>query len=275
MTDLLVPVSCPVCGADEADPVAVGSDFTLRTGCERYLAVRCAGCRLVYLNPQPSQDAGYPPRGPAAPATVGRLLRRCGPLPEGARVLVVGVAETSGLQAIRRRLPSGCVLEVVDGRDWSRRPAGEYQAVLLPDVLEQLADPVAALSELRGAVGDSGALVIRTPNADAAVARVFGGRHWAGYDFPRHPCLYGPEALRRLAAVTGWRVGSVTSSPDGRVWRDSTANVLADWRHASGLAALLPAAARAVGAARDLAHPAPERGRPWLEAVLRPTGDDR
>jgi hypothetical protein len=52
----LVPVECCVCETDDAAPVAVGEDFEYGTSPDTFLAMRCHGCGLVYLNPRPSVD---------------------------------------------------------------------------------------------------------------------------------------------------------------------------------------------------------------------------
>src|SRR5687767_8526173 len=55
---------CCLCGVEEGAPVAVGEDFEYRTSGDSFIAMRCAHCGLVYLNPRPAAeeiDRIYPP----------------------------------------------------------------------------------------------------------------------------------------------------------------------------------------------------------------------
>ena len=49
----LTQVQCCVCDDDYAEPWAVGEDFEYRTSPDRFIAMRCRSCGLIYLNPRP------------------------------------------------------------------------------------------------------------------------------------------------------------------------------------------------------------------------------
>jgi hypothetical protein len=102
------------------------------------------------------------------------------------------------------------------------------------------------------------------------VSRRFRGRHWAGYDFPRHRALYGPATLRLLADGAGFAVTRLATVRAARTWRRSAANLLSDW---SAPAWMGRQARRGIGLASPIAAVAEVarggglRGG-WLEAVL-------
>jgi SAM-dependent methyltransferase len=76
-----------------------------------------------------------------------------------------------------------------------------YDAILLVDVLEHLADPIAALDRLRGVLAPGGALLVVTPDPSSLVARVAGRRWWCYV--PAHSCLIPRGTMRELIAARG------------------------------------------------------------------------
>ena len=98
----LVHTLCPLCGADQGEPVAVGSDSTCGSSREIFLALGCPECGLVYLNPRPTAEdrsalypASYFSRAEGsgeriAAAAVRRLVRQLGSRLSAGRVLEIG-----------------------------------------------------------------------------------------------------------------------------------------------------------------------------------------
>jgi len=260
---------------DEPEPVAVGEDFVHRVTTDSFLAVGCPGCGLVYLSPQPAAEERarvYPPgyftpspgdrsdgrTARRARAAARRAIGACGPLPRDARVLEVAYGPSVHLGELRGTRPLAWVLEAVTPHDSlarSARSAGlsahlgypheledriaAYDAVLLLHSLEHCPSPVDELRSIYRLLRPGGMLVILTENADSTVSRVFRGRHWAGYDFPRHPSLFGPRPLRRLAGLTGFEVRRIRTSGGPEVWLRSTALLLEDWASLSRLTSIV------------------------------------
>ncbi|MCI0404662.1 MAG: class I SAM-dependent methyltransferase [candidate division Zixibacteria bacterium] len=302
---LLVLAPCPVCGGDQAEPVAVGSDLAHRTTGDNFLAVCCRECGLVRLDPRPdaaTRPSLYPPScfGARSQATwaarrsaraAARLAaRRCRPLPSDARLLELGYSTRLHLDELRRAGPPTWALEGVSPHDTLARTyrlrgfavgigradsltgyAEAYDAVLLLHALEHSEDPLNELISARRLLRPGGRVVILTANTDSMVARLFQGRHWAGYDFPRHLTLFEARVLRRMAVEAGYQVERIATVGSPLAWVDSTANLLQDWAALSWLArparrgsAILYGLAVLVEAMARL------RGRgAWLEAVLR------
>lgn len=90
------PIACPVCASRAFDPVAAGQAFPARDGDPTYLMVRCADCRLVYLNPRPSPEADErtvrpgPPGAAAALESLGLDADPAGLVRDAARDLSAG-----------------------------------------------------------------------------------------------------------------------------------------------------------------------------------------
>jgi SAM-dependent methyltransferase len=262
----LVPAVCCLCGIEDADPVGVGEDFEYRTAPDTFLAVRCRRCRLVYLNPRPADDEAhrvYPDHYHAfefKPDEFGfvyrvrrrlearRVLRWCRDLPSDARILDVGCGDGFHLRLLKDFGKPGWALEGVDTDSRAVTAAaaagltvhqgkvesldlGEarYHLVLMVMTVEHLSDPVGVLRAVRKLLVPGGKVVIVTDNVGSPDFRVFGGRHWGGYHFPRHTYLFDRRTLAQLAAVAGFEVASVRTAVSPVNWVYSVRNLLDDW----------------------------------------------
>ncbi len=211
----LVPTDCPVCGDVEAEPVAVCEDFGVPATAEALLALRCSDCGCVYLSPAPA-----PAR--ASVASSGFISR---PGPIGAARRLAGLAR--GLDETR----------VLDFRGKSddpgslgHLPTGHYELVILDGALEYVHAPLALLADARRVLQPRGHVALVLNNLGSPSFTAFGGRHWAGYDFPRQRGLYSLEAMHRLAARAGFEVSSISSVANTACWVESSRRALVDWR---------------------------------------------
>jgi len=283
----------------------VGEDFVHRVTDDSFLAVGCPGCGLVYLSPQPAVEEHarvYPPsyfspshgsgRGAArrARAAARRAVRACSGLRPDARVLEVCYGATVHLDDLRATGPRTWVLEAVTPHETLARSARQagftvwqgypheldrgsaaYDAVLLLYGLEHCPSPVEELESIGRLLRPGGTLLILTENADSTVARLFRGRHWAGYDFPRHRALFGPGPLHRLADATGFEVTRIRTLPASEPWLGSAALLFQDWASLSWLASVARLATPLLSGLAWIADAGCSlRGRgARLEAVLR------
>lgn len=263
----LEPVQCCVCDSDDAEPVAVGEDFEYRTSPDTFLAMRCRGCGLVYLNPRPiAAEAGriYPDDYHAfdfSPERYGlvfrirrqlearRALSWCRGLGETARILDVGCGDGFHLRLLRDFGKPGWRLEGVDLSEQAVAaatraglnvqhgsveeldlPRSTYDLVLLIATIEHVADPPGVLRAVRRLLRPGGSAVIVTDNVDALDFKLFGGRHWGGYHFPRHWNLFSRTTLRALAQKVGLEVAQISTQVSPVNWVYSLRNLLCDWR---------------------------------------------
>ena len=49
-------VPCCICGTGDAIPIGNGEDFEYRSSPDRFVAMRCRRCDLVYLSPRPALE---------------------------------------------------------------------------------------------------------------------------------------------------------------------------------------------------------------------------
>jgi SAM-dependent methyltransferase len=306
----LALVRCPGCSGDDAEPAAVGRDFTCDTSAESLLAVRCRACGLLYLNPSPtpaSRDHLYPPSyfaGPERQVDRRRAVRvatrvaieHCRGLPTSARLLEVAYGASLHVAHLRKRAPDSWTFEVATshpnhaeaaqrlgvaaylgpiGKPISASPP--YDCVLLLHALEHCDSPSEALQAVSSLLRPGGQIVIVAHNVDSAASRTFQGRHWAGYDFPRHAVLFGPASLRRVAERADCVVERCRAVHFAHVWGRSAATLLADWSAPGWLrGGAQPDGILAAGlsAAAEAALGRGHRGA-WMAVVLRRRRDAR
>lgn len=202
---VLVPSQCFVCDDDDGEPIAVGQDFDCSSRADTFLAVRCRRCGLVYLNPAPAPCELEPNHllGRDQERAIARFCRRLG---DSARVLHVR------------------------GMEDLDHPRNTYDAVLLTSLLERVDDPLSALKATRELLQPEGIALILTPNTEAMVGKVFQGRHWSGYNFPRHRNLFCAHALGQAVRMAGLEIVSIRTVGAAEAWARSVRNTMTDWR---------------------------------------------
>jgi SAM-dependent methyltransferase len=176
-----------------------------------------------------------------------RLKRWLKGLPPNAHILDVGCGDGFHLKLLREHF-TGCVLEGLDaderavnaaqqsslqvqrGRiEDNTLPSERYDFVLMIMTIEHVADPVATLAAIRRTMKPNAKLVVITDNTRTLPFRLFQGRYWGGYHFPRHWNLFDRVSLRRTAERAGFEVEEISTELNPVNWVYSIHNVLADF----------------------------------------------
>lgn len=261
----LEEVSCCMCGRSDARPIAVGEDFEYHTSRETFLALSCRGCGVIYLSPRPAADSLpsiYPANyhafnfsaerfGLAYKARTWlerrRVLSCCRDLSESARILDVGCGDGFHVRLLRKFGRPGWRVEGVDadvravgaarahGLDIHLGdvhdvdlPLSSYDLILLIMTVEHLPDPLDALHRIRELLRPGGRVMVITDNTATFDFKIFGGRHWGGYHFPRHWNLFNANSLRALLERADLEVEEVTTLLSPVNWVYSIRNLLVD-----------------------------------------------
>jgi len=263
----LVEAACCICGTDDAQPLAVGEDFEYRTSPDSFRAVRCNGCGLIYLNPRPEGAAlarAYPASYHAFDFSeerygvvfkvrrrleARRLLASCQGLGDAPRVLDIGCGDGFHLRLLRDFGGTHLRLEGVDADpravQAARRsglhvhqglverlglPQAAYDLAILIQTIEHVEDPAGLLRTVLALLRPGGRLLVVTDNVATLDFRLFAGRHWGGYHFPRHLNLFSRATLRALAVQTGFEVAELGTQVSPVNWVYSVRNLLVDYR---------------------------------------------
>lgn len=226
-----VPVAaCPLCGGREFTPVCLSAGHPV---------VRCTGCALHLLNPQPS-DAElveiYHPHysffgaDPGAEACVSRvkqatadhyLDRLAAAGVTGGRLLEVGCGDGDFLlQASRRNFsvegidysPHSCAKAQAKLGAAARILCGEislvadqrksYALCVACDVIEHVRQPAGFLLTLHGLLQPGGWVFLVTPDLDSFAAKLMRSR-WLEFK-AEHMYYYTPRTLRRQLTQAGF-----------------------------------------------------------------------
>jgi SAM-dependent methyltransferase len=259
-------VLCNVCGSDEVTPLAVGEDFEYRTSPDSFLAVKCRGCGLVYLNPRPAMaelDRIYPPDYHAFDFSADRygfvykvrqrleakrVLKACKGLPDHARILDVGCGDGFHLDLLQKFGKSSWRLEGIDMSDRAVEmgklrgleihqgtvqsmtiPEGTYDLAFMIATIEHVDQPLEVLQAVGRMLKPGGTVVMVTDNTDTLDFKWFQGRHWGGYHFPRHWNLFSPLTIRRLAQEAQLEVVELKTIVSPVNWVYSIRIRLQDW----------------------------------------------
>jgi SAM-dependent methyltransferase len=178
-----------------------------------------------------------------------RLLAYCKGLGEQARILDVGCGDGFHLRLLKQFGRPGWRVEGVDASDRAVMAArdggfdvhlgtvesadlepGSYDLILLIATIEHVEQPLKVLRAAARLLRPGGRAVVVTDNTDTLDFRLFGGRHWGGYHFPRHWNLFDKRSLRRLAQQAGLEVVELATALSPVNWVYSIRNRLVDRR---------------------------------------------
>jgi SAM-dependent methyltransferase len=232
-TGLLSPrwsrlVPCPLCGGDEHRKLFVKRGYTI---------VRCAGCDVVFSNPQVDESrvldeyrAGgssdlwvdvltSPRQLELDRAKFERILDELEPHRGDGRLLDVGTSiglflhlaqergwEVTGTEfggKARAYARERFGLEVLDAP--LDAIAGEFDVVTLNSVLEHVNEPRAMLRQVGERLAPGDALYLIVPNVDSLACRVLHERA-ATFDGRNHLVYFGPRTLRAMLEAEGFDV---------------------------------------------------------------------
>jgi SAM-dependent methyltransferase len=90
-------------------------------------------------------------------------------------------------------------------------PERHFDAIVMADVIEHLADPAGALTRARGLLREGGVLCLVAPDAGSAVARALGARWWSV--IPTHVHYFTRVSLARLLRHCGFDVIATATAP--------------------------------------------------------------
>lgn len=259
-------VPCPLCGADDEEPLLEAADPTPAAGEAglRFLVVRCRRCQLVFTNPRPHPEAigrfyptNYRPHRPRKPTHARRphpferLLGRptaerrgALPWPGVGRLLDFGCGGGSflkrmadlGWQVVGIDMAETAVRAVTDELGLSAfvgslphpelKPCS-FEVITLWHSLEHVHDPLAVLREAYHLLVPGGRLVVACPNIDGWAFRRYAD-HWFGLDLPRHLTHFTPVTLGRMLQTAGLRVSEIRGVRHSDWLRSSARRALAN-----------------------------------------------
>ena len=243
---------CGSCGASDSEHWALATDVEYRTSSETWEYRKCRLCGVIFLADPPTERLGeiYPPNYYSYGSDGGRALlqrlkervdrrtlrRFLAAIPgERLRVLDVGGGTGSMATAARsadRRVEDTVVVDLDPACAVAAKRAGhryvlgsvddveldEADAVLLFNLIEHVAHPVATLERLASALRPGGRILVKTPNTASWDARLFRHASWGGYHCPRHWVLFCPDSFQAAVGRAGLQVASLELTQGAPFW---------------------------------------------------------
>ena len=233
----LAATECALCGSASSEICASGNDFEYETSQDTFHFVRCRDCAHQYLNPRPIRselDTIYPPHYYSFVGTTNPLVARLQRAWEGGKVnlyrsfvgpgnrnlLDVGCGDGRFLSLLRDKgdalwhpvglefdaqAVAACNAKGFEAHcerieDFAEREdqQGRFDAILMLQLIEHVEDPALLCQKVHALLKPGGVFIIETPNLGGLDYRIFSGRWWGHYHFPRHWNLFSLRSLSRL-----------------------------------------------------------------------------
>jgi SAM-dependent methyltransferase len=254
---------CPACGTTERSFAFSAHDWYLEASAGRWSYFRCASCASVLADPQPSDgelDAAYAASYGPYSDRPGLIERLAEPLARREAAALARLADATGplvdvgcgAGAMLRRLGevgwSGPMLGIEPDAEVAARVASKLgvpvrvasveelpaevdgaSLIVLRHVIEHVREPRAVLGRIHGALRPGGLIYVGTPDRRALAETVF-GRHWHGYDPPRHLYAFTRGAVRSMLDQAGFDVIHERWDYAPQMWAGSLQHRLTDSR---------------------------------------------
>ncbi|MCE5250873.1 class I SAM-dependent methyltransferase [bacterium] len=263
----MADAQCMIC--DNTDFVVLHndvSDYEYELSHSHFAVIQCTRCKLIQLDPMPSQDEliwYYPPEymnihGESSVfykylleknyKMIRKYFRSF--IPEHASIIDVGCASGHFMDYMSR-LENGWGFTGVEinetavkmGKELGRNiihsrfedvnlPLKSYDLIILNHLVEHVVQPKLLLTKAWNLLKPYGKLYIETPNTDSMDFRLF-GKYWGGFHFPRHTYLFSPGNMTEFLKDLGFINVKVSSTNHMFGWALSIQNLLTDTVHIS------------------------------------------
>jgi SAM-dependent methyltransferase len=104
-----------------------------------------------------------------------------------------------------------------------------YHAILMLNLIEHVADPIAVLKRASELLAPGGCIYIKTPNFRALDARLFKDRNWGGYHCPRHFVIFSHESFSLALSKAGLVIKDFKYTQGAPFWSVSMLDMLRRW----------------------------------------------
>jgi SAM-dependent methyltransferase len=259
--------ACPICRQSDAYPWAIASDVEYCTSDDKFQYWRCGECGVLFLSPPPVSSlsqiypANYYAYSSNEQSLVYRVKDRFDALlfrnvldqQPGTQLRILDVGGGDGwllgtIRSLDKRVVETQVVDMDPEAEKSARQQGHgyfcgrvedfqtetrFDLILMLNIIEHVADPVAVLSRVRTMLAPTGIILLKTPNTDSFDARLFRNRNWGGFHCPRHWVLFNCENFSTVADEADLQVRHLTYTQGAPFWTVSVLAALAQRRAVS------------------------------------------
>jgi 2-polyprenyl-3-methyl-5-hydroxy-6-metoxy-1,4-benzoquinol methylase len=256
---------CPLCASSCVDFYAQSEDEEYCTELGTFEFYKCGKCDILFISPMPVEqlDKIYPKNYYSFTQMrrnvvtrvkewldVANFRRVCSGIP-GDNLVALDVGGGTGwlldkVKTADARFTATWVADIDPGARAIAEKAGHryalgpfeqfapevsFDLILMLNLIEHVADPVAILQHAATVLKPGGRIFIKTPNFDALDARIFHNHYWGGFHTPRHFVLFNERSIRRSCEASGLYVVDFHYTQGAPFWSTSVLGLL----HTAGL----------------------------------------
>lgn len=94
----------------------------------------------------------------------------------------------------------------------------KFELILMLNLIEHVADPLAVLQKAQTLLAPGGLIVIKTPNTDSWDARLYKKTYWGGLHCPRHWIIFSEKSFRLLLGSTSLEIKKLAYTQGAPFW---------------------------------------------------------
>lgn len=243
---------CLACGSGQLSHWCDATDLEYQSVAERYTYWQCLACDCLSIDPCPVQRLAeiYPQnyysftgRAPSLLerfklAFDRRLLRSILRELPGETLAALDIGGGTGwmlnearrveprlrttvivdIDAQAQDLATGSGHQFVASRIEEFRTDQRFDLVLMLNLIEHVADPVAVLAAVGRLLTPQGRILLKTPNHASLDAQLFRQSYWGGLHCPRHWVIFTPASLESAARRAGLAVQTLEETQGAPFW---------------------------------------------------------
>lgn len=93
-----------------------------------------------------------------------------------------------------------------------------FHLILMLNLIEHVAEPLAVLQKAESLLTPGGMIVIKTPNTNSWDARLFKRSYWGGLHCPRHWVIFSEKSFRLLLQSTSLKINKLKYTQGAPFW---------------------------------------------------------
>jgi 2-polyprenyl-3-methyl-5-hydroxy-6-metoxy-1,4-benzoquinol methylase len=246
------PSYCPVCLKKNANLWSTAKDYEYFSVREEFNYYNCDDCNTIFIHPipvsqlkdiYPSNYYSFVNRGNNAVTSLKewldkRFFKKILKQITGNYLQVLDIGGGTGWipDVLKKTDKRVNFVQIVDIDPASKNTANakghayfegtieefttdkKFDLILMLNLIEHVADPLAVLQKTESLLHPGGIIVIKTPNTKSLDARLYKKTYWGGLHCPRHWIIFSEKSFRHLVDSTKLKVKKLIYTQGAPFW---------------------------------------------------------